>query len=260
MQVRVAVNNEDLPMEAFYRDEDVRNIFVPLLKQWTRRVGQGGRTIVYLAAPPGLGKTTLALFLHHLATHSELVGLPHDAFAPLCLEVRGIDGFHYPNSYLDSHVIEEDGVVKTLRQRKGAPFTYDVGSLHALLKQARAGGATDPWPTYSRVTHDVALGTTGVTGNVLLLEGNYLLLPEEPWASLTPLADVTLFVRADESLLKDRLIGRKVQGGMSRDQAEAWYEASDGPNVRMVLARQRPADLELVLQDDGSFLVQKGLV
>ena len=55
-------------------------------------------------------------------------------------------------------------------------------------------------------------------------------------------ADYSLFIRADEGILKERLIGRKVLGGMSREEAERFYEKSDRANVARTLNDSNPAD------------------
>ncbi len=49
---------------ARFSDEDISGLFLPLLGQLARlRERKGRRVLVFLAAPPGAGKTTLADFL-----------------------------------------------------------------------------------------------------------------------------------------------------------------------------------------------------
>ena len=244
MELQLDVNG--LTCAATYRDRDIEEVFLPLLRSRsaTHAASPAGRMVVLLAAPPGTGKTTLALFLERLA--ATVPGMPR-------VQALGMDGFHYPNAYLDVHEVVEDGERKTLRSRKGAPFTFDVEALAiavADLKVARP----HPWPAYSRELHDVVPDAVEITGEIALVEGNYLLLDELGWRDLAALADCTVFLSAEADMLRERLVSRKVAGGMDYAAARAWYEASDGRNVRAVLGAHVPADIELSLSPDGSIV------
>ena len=46
-------------------------------------------------------------------------------------------------------------------------------------------------------------------------------------------------------MLRERLIGRKMKTGMTREDAEHFVEFSDMPNVRLCLDKMMKADLEL---------------
>lgn len=81
----------------------------------------------------------------------------------------------------------------------------------------------------------------------LLVEGNYLLYDAHPWNTLAPLADLTVFLDAEKPLLRRRLIQRKMAGGLSRDEAQRFYERSDARNVDLVLDCHLPADVTLHL-------------
>ena len=51
-------------MEAAYCEKTIENIFLPLLRRLTKaQKEQGGRLLVFAAAPPAVGKTTLCQFL-----------------------------------------------------------------------------------------------------------------------------------------------------------------------------------------------------
>ena len=79
-------------------------------------------------------------------------------------------------------------------------------------------------------------------------------MDEEPWRDLRALADYTLRIDAPPTLLRDRLIARKVQGGGSEAEATAFYEASDAANVLRFAAHAGAADEVWQMKPDGDFV------
>ncbi|EPC0610094.1 TPA: nucleoside/nucleotide kinase family protein, partial [Shigella sonnei] len=51
----------------------------------------------------------------------------------------------------------------------------------------------------------------------------------------------------------ERLVGRKLAGGVSLADAEAFYDRTDGPNVRRVLEESLPANLTLMMTATGEY-------
>ena len=100
--------------------------------------------------------------------------------------------------------------------------------------------------------HDVVEEAIPVTAPILLVEGNYLLLNQPIWRDLPH--DYAVFITADEVLLRQRLIERKMRGDKTHEQAALFYQESDGPNVRLCLGSRLPCDLELQLLPDGTFM------
>ena len=111
------------------------------------------------------------------------------------------------------------------------------------------------WPIYDRNIHDVVEDVIEVTKDIILIEGNWLLLSEEPWKSIKDVADYTILICSKEETLKNRLIGRKMKGGLSREDAEAWYYNTDSVNVKRVLEDSLPGDLMLKVEDDGDYVL-----
>ena len=93
-----------------------------------KHAGKSRRFIVAIAGPPGAGKSTVA---------EQLLGLLPAGSAA----VVPMDGFHYDDAVLTA---------KGLRQRKGAPETFDVDGYEALLKRLRAGDADVAIPVFDR--------------------------------------------------------------------------------------------------------------
>ena len=226
-------------VRARFSAQTVEGVCLPLLRELTARQAHlDRRLIAFLAAPPAAGKSTLAAFLQQLSCQTPGV-------TPLL--ALGMDGFHYPQAYLESHAALRDGAWVLMKDIKGAPETFDVAGLARALETART--ADMRWPAYDRRLHDVVPEALEVNDDILLVEGNWLRLDELPWRDLR--CDFSAFIEADPALLTRRLAERKVRGGMSPEAAEAWVAASDGPNVARCLARRLPANVNLRLDDTG---------
>ncbi|RWK70268.1 MAG: nucleoside/nucleotide kinase family protein, partial [Mesorhizobium sp.] len=146
------------------------------------------------------------------------------------------DGFHY-----DDIVLEQRG----LRGRKGAPETFDFAGFETLLKRIRAAEPDIAIPVFDRSMElsRAAASIIAADTKFILVEGNYLLLDEEPWSRLAPLFDFSIFVDVPRAELERRLLERWHEHGRSDDDARAWIATNDMPNIDRVLARRRPADL-----------------
>jgi len=233
-----------LPQRIRYNADTVEGLFLPLLRRLTQmQRAEARRILVFLAAPPATGKSTLLLFLAQLAQE-------HEEFTRV--QALGMDGFHHPNRYLVTHSILRDGVETPLKSIKGAPETFDVAHLAAKLAAAKEGAT--PFPVYDRRIHDVVPDALIADAPILLVEGNWLLLDEEPWCALRALADYRIRIDAPSALVKDRLIARKVQGGLSEAEARAFYEASDARNVERFAAHAGAADEIWRMEEDGDFV------
>lgn len=234
----VVVNG--LEVEAVVDHELLDGVLLPTLERLAARVEPGRRDYVFLVAPPGAGKSTLAALLEHRARH-------------LDLDVVGIDGFHHPATHLETHHLLRGGEQVPLSSVKGAPETFDVDGLTRMLEAGREGRPL-PWPGYDRVLHDVVPASQPVTAGLVVVEGTWLLLDEPGWSGLSAYSSFTVFLEAEPALLRDRLIERKVRGGLSREAAVDFYERSDRLNVERVLARsdRSTVDLLLHLNTDGT--------
>lgn len=233
-----------LPQEVKFSVETVENIFKPFLSKLSELREITDRKIVaYIAAPPGTGKTTLAQFLEKISRDN-----------PQFTNIRalGMDGFHYDSEYLKSNTIKIGDEEILLNDIKGAPETFDVDNLQVKLREVRQEGTS--WNGYDRMIHDVVHDILSVEDDIILLEGNYLLLKEPRWTNIRVIADYTVFIQADEGLLRERLISRKVQGGLSREAAEKFYFNSDRKNVERVMKNSALGNETWRLQEDGDFI------
>ena len=192
------------------------------LAQVIRAKAQGqGRFLAALAGPPGAGKSTLA---------AELVA----ALGPGAKAVP-MDGFHYDDAVL---------TVRGARNRKGAPDTFDVAGFRHLLQRLRV----EPEVAIPLFDRDLEISRAGAdivtpADQILIVEGNYLLLNEAPWPDLAPLYDLTIWIYVPEAELDRRLLARWAHYGKTPAEARAWIDGNDMPNIRRVVSGSRPADL-----------------
>ena len=237
-------------IRARYTEENIREIFLPLLRDLTAMQKEAGkRLVVFLAAPPATGKSTLVSFLSWLSSQDP---------ALTKVQAIGLDGFHYHQDYILTHeALQPDGTWLPMKKVKGSPETYDVPHFIEKAKELRLKNHTTLWPVYSRKLHDVIEDQDPVTGDIVLVEGNWLLFSDERWREVRNLADYTIFIHAEEASLKDRLIERKMKGGLTREEAEEFYRTGDGVNVRRTLAGSTGGDLILSMDAEGIFTRKK---
>ncbi len=233
-----------IAVTARYSEQAVSGIFLPLLRKLTDLQQKTGRRIlVMLAAPPGAGKSTLLSFLSRLSREQPDI---------LPVQTIGMDGFHRRQEDLLSHTAVRDGKTVRLTEIKGAPVTFDLKRLTESVKKAAAGEVCG-WPAYDRLLHNPVENAVTVDSSLVILEGNYLLLDADGWRDLSAFADYTVFIRAGEEFLRQRLIDRRIRTGVEKEAAVRFVDFSDMPNVRLCLEHSLPADLQLRIDDRGEY-------
>ncbi len=234
-----------LETRARYNEETVRTVFLPLLQELTAlQEKQKRRIVVFMAAPPAVGKSTLAEFLSWLSVRDQSL---------MPVQAIGMDGFHYHADYIKTHTVLRDGTEVPMQSVKGCPETFDVDRLTDKIRSLRQDNIT--WPVYDRTIHDVREDALYVKGRIVLIEGNYLLLKERPWNKLSQYADYTIRIDADEVMLFERLVSRKIKGGSTRRDAERFCRESDLVNVRRVLRNTKTGDLNLTVTEDNDYIL-----
>lgn len=183
------------------------------------------RFVVALAGPPGAGKSTVA---EELCQALSVAGT--------AVPLVPMDGFHY-----DDTVLRSRGHLP----RKGAPFTFDVAGYRTLLQRIRSEGDSEiAFPVFDRNLELSRAGAALVPpGNgIIVTEGNYLLLDEAPWTTLTPLFDLTIMIRTTRDALEQRLVSRWLHHGLDEAAARRRAQENDLINAELVLSRSRPSD------------------
>lgn len=232
-----------LRQEVSFNESTIEEVFMPFLHELTDlKMTLDRKVVAYLVAPPGAGKSVLAQFLEKLSRERKEVDN---------IRALGIDGYHYTAAYMNVKTIERDGEQVLMRDIKGAPETFDMDLLIEKIREVRQEGTN--WNIYDRKIHDVLPDYWSVEDDIILLEGNYLLLKESGWTNVRVLADYSVFIEAEPSLLRERLINRHVAGGKSREAAEKFYDFSDSKNIERVLKNSARADETWKLLPDGDF-------
>lgn len=230
---------------AEYSDESVARIFIPLLQNLSELYHQkGSRVLVMLAAPPAAGKSTMAAFLEEL--------FHRDDFVPV--QAIGMDGFHRYQEYLLCHTLTRDGMEIPMVDVKGCPETFDLPKLTEAVKKIAAGECIG-WPSYNRMLHNPEEDALTVDGEIVLLEGNYLLLDFPGRADLKQYADLTIRVTAEENDLRERLISRKHKSGTAYEKAVKFVEHSDLYNARICEKHSSVADITLRITHSGEYVL-----
>jgi len=179
-----------------------------------------GIRLLGITGAPGVGKTTVAA----------LLGLP----------VVPMDGFHYADVEL---------VRRGLRDRKGAPETFDAEGYAALLGRVRAGEADVVAPMFERdLEQPIAAAIPVPAAGTVVTEGNYLLLDEQRWHAVRRQLDVVWHLHVDDAVRRERLVARHVEFGKSPDEARAWVARVDDANAALVEAAAERADLVIELE------------
>jgi pantothenate kinase len=191
-------------------------------------VRDGRRAILAIAGSPGAGKTTLARAL--VARVEALAGAGTAAYVPM-------DGFHLANATLDR---------LGRHDRKGAIDTFDGWGVLALVRRIRAETDRTVYaPSFDRAVDEGVAGAIAVEpgARLVVVEGNYLLVDEDPWAQLAAEFDEAWFCAtpADERLT--RLVDRHTAGGRDPDAAAAWARDVDGANAVLIEGTRGRADL-----------------
>lgn len=188
-----------------------------------KRAGNTPRFIIAIAGPPASGKSTRA---------EALVGVfPQGNAAAVSM-----DGFHYDDAVLDR---------LGLRDRKGAPETFDFGGFASLLARLKAREPDVAVPLFDR-SMELSRNAAAIVGSdvrFIIVEGNYLLLDEEPWSALERVFNFTIFVDVARDELERRLVQRWRDHGREDAAARHWINSNDLPNIDRVLRSRRTADL-----------------
>jgi len=198
--------------------------FADLVDRARALVSAGRGAVLGIAGAPGAGKTTLAEEL------VKAIGTPWAGHVPM-------DGFHLADVELDR---------LGLRDRKGAPDTFDALGYAGLLRRLREDEDDVIYaPGFERTLEQPIAGAIPVFGDTRLIvsEGNYLLIDEGRWAKVRPLMNEVWYVDLDAEERLRRLVERHIRFGKDESAAVVWATGTDERNAMVIMATRDRADL-----------------
>jgi putative kinase len=233
--------------------DEIDRFYLPLARNLLNRLIDHPRCLVGIGGPPACGKSAfsqlLAAVVNALNSQDQQGDEGLAPTAPISIQV-GLDGWHYPNSYLDTHFILRGGAEISLRKVKGSPASFNALELLDFLQRLRQG-RNPVYPLYSRVFHDPQpTGQILASHRLILVEGNYLLLNAPPWNTIRELFDLTLFLTAPREILLKALYDRHLRGGKLPEDIQSHMAFSDVPNLDLILSNSHPADI-LIRKSDS---------
>jgi pantothenate kinase len=185
----------------------------------------GPRQLLGIVGAPGAGKSTVAA---RLVT----------ALGPEAAVLVPMDGFHLADAEL--HRLGR-------HHRKGAVETFDGAGFVALLRRLAAtpGPEVVYAPEFRREIEEPIAGAIPVAPHVPLVvtEGNYLLVPDEPWAAVRGLLTEAWYIEVDEEERLRRLVARHMFFGRPLAEARGRSYGSDQANADLIATTKPRADL-----------------
>ena len=116
-------------------------------------------------------------------------------------------------------------------ERRGAAFTFDAEAFIKLIRRLReepVSKLNDPDRSFKAPSFDHAVKDPveddiilSSTEDLIVIEGNYLLLDEAPWSEIASLVDDKWFVDAPEDVAKERVVLRHLAAGIETNREDA---------------------------------------
>ncbi len=176
------------------------------------------RFVLGICGAPGVGKSTLA----------DWIVSTWNSIRPNSAVLLPMDGYHRSNKEL-----EQMGLLPL----KGIPASFNSEAFLAKLKNVHSAPAeVHLCPKFDRSIEASIDDAIAIKPHheLVVVEGNYLLLNQPPWNEVCQFLDESWFLDCNEDLILPRLISRHESAGKTEQQARAKVESTDLPNARLV--------------------------
>lgn len=178
--------------------------------------------IIGISGSVAVGKSTTARLLQNLL---------EKAYRDLKVDLMTTDGFLYPNA-----ILKERGIMN----RKGFPESYDMKRLIRFLTDVKSGKRKVRSPQYSHEVYDILPERYDVIDqpDILIVEGiNVLQLPANHEIFVSDFFDVSLFVDAEESLIRQWYLERfEMLMDLAKDDPTNYYYQYANGDLQEALA------------------------
>ncbi len=196
------------------------------------------RLMVAIGGPPGSGKSYIAEQISWIIGKGLLPGC-------FCTTLP-MEGFFYPHQYLRQNYRKTSEGNISLADVKGGPDTYDVASMKISLERLKTAQDEDIfWPGFNKDYNDVIprLYRVSSSFNVILVQGDFLLLDRGPYSGLPGLFDARIYIESPAAAVISHLMQRHILNGSTEFAAKERLKKIDLPNARIAESTRTGADL-----------------
>lgn len=194
--------------------------------------GQVGRLLIGLVGCPGAGKTTMSKQICNRINEISR--------CDVCM-VLPMDGFHLTKKQLDAFPDPKEA-----HRRRGSPWTFDGDAFARALYEAKNGNIVR-CPSFDHAQGDPVPESILISPacRIVLVEGLYLLLQQEPWTSAARNLHECWFLETELEVALERVKHRQAidHPDRSTEEITTRVEENDKLNALLVLDTKDKADL-----------------